>query len=67
MLLRSSIDQASLNFTKDSRSTMADQKPQGRKFKTLDDKFPLERQLGNAPAPVRLNPRITLNYADPAG
>ncbi|MBC3349931.1 antibiotic biosynthesis monooxygenase family protein [Pseudomonas syringae pv. tagetis] len=46
---------------------MADQKPQDRKFKPLDDKFPLERQLGIAAAPVVLINLFTLDYADEAG
>ncbi|AEI81924.1 monooxygenase (plasmid) [Cupriavidus necator N-1] len=46
---------------------MADLKPQDRKFKPLDDRFPLERQLGIAAAPVVLINLFTLDYADEAG
>lgn len=46
---------------------MADLKPQDRKFKPLDDKFPLERQFGIAAAPVVLINLFTLDYADEAG
>lgn len=46
---------------------MADPKPQERKFKPLDDKFPLERQLGITAAPVVLINLFTLDYADEAG
>ncbi|MDR6606754.1 antibiotic biosynthesis monooxygenase family protein [Pseudomonas synxantha] len=46
---------------------MADLKPQDRKFKPLDDKLPLERQLGIAAAPVVLINLFTLDYADEAG
>ncbi|SFX36560.1 MULTISPECIES: antibiotic biosynthesis monooxygenase [unclassified Pseudomonas] len=46
---------------------MADPKSQERKFKPLDDKFPLERQLGITAAPVVLINLFTLDYADEAG
>ena len=46
---------------------MTSQTPQDRKFKPLDDKFPLERQLGIAAAPVVLINLFTLDYADEAG
>ena len=46
---------------------MADLQPQDRKFQPLDDKFPLERQLGIAAAPVVLINLFTLDYADEAG
>ncbi|MGG7648271.1 antibiotic biosynthesis monooxygenase family protein [Pseudomonas sp. ES4] len=46
---------------------MTDLKPLDHKFKPLDDKFPLQRQLGIAATPVVLINLFTLDYADEAG
>ena len=46
---------------------MAVLKPLDHKFKPLDDRFPLERQLGIAAAPVVLINLFTLDSADEAG